>query len=186
MEPGTVVSFCDRTGAMVRPWREAGYRAITVDLQSATTEFLPGLRHHVIADIRAVGAEAIRRKAITPIVAVFAFPPCTNLAVSGARWFKSKGLGGLIEGLEIGQRLPRAVRSPGCPMDVGEPREHAGDVLAQAGSHFSSVAVHRARAGRQLHQEDLPLDGRRLRHARAERSCWPWRARQPHSLREPW
>ena len=101
MEPGTVVSFCDRTGTMVRPWREAGYRAITVDLQSAATEFLPGLRHHVIADVRAVGAEAIQRKAITPIVAVFAFPPCTNLAVSGARWFKSKGLGGLIEGLEI-------------------------------------------------------------------------------------
>lgn len=32
---------------------------------------------------------------------VFSFSPCTNLAVSGAAWFKSKGLAGLIEGLQL-------------------------------------------------------------------------------------
>jgi hypothetical protein len=121
MEPGTVVSFCDRTGTMVRPWREAGYRAITVDLQPAVMELLPGLRHHVIADIRAVGAAAIRRKAITPIVAVFAFPPCTNLAVSGARWFKSKGLGGLIEGLELVNACRELCEALGAPWMLENP-----------------------------------------------------------------
>ena len=35
---------------------------------------------------------------------VFAFPPCTNLAVSGARWFKEKGLRGLASGLELIER----------------------------------------------------------------------------------
>jgi hypothetical protein len=121
MEPGTVVSFCDRTGKMVRPWREAGYRAITVDLQSAAMELLPGLRHHVIADVRAVGADAIRRKAVTPIVAVFAFPPCTNLAVSGARWFQSKGLGGLIEGLEIVNACRELCEALGAPWMLENP-----------------------------------------------------------------
>jgi hypothetical protein len=44
----------------------------------------------------AVGNCPPRRYAI-----VFAAPPCTNLAVSGARWFKEKGVGGLTEAIEI-------------------------------------------------------------------------------------
>ena len=31
----------------------------------------------------------------------FAFPPCTHFAVSGARWFREKGLPALIEGLTL-------------------------------------------------------------------------------------
>jgi hypothetical protein len=32
---------------------------------------------------------------------VFAFPPCTHFAVSGARWFQEKGMNGLTEALEV-------------------------------------------------------------------------------------
>jgi len=32
---------------------------------------------------------------------VFAFPPCNNLATSGARWFKDKGLAGLASAIEL-------------------------------------------------------------------------------------
>src|SRR6185369_13111010 len=37
-------------------------------------------------------------------VVTFAFPPCTNLARSGARWMKGKGIRGLIDGLELVER----------------------------------------------------------------------------------
>ena len=30
---GTVPSLCDRTGNMARPWAEAGYKCICVDIQ---------------------------------------------------------------------------------------------------------------------------------------------------------
>jgi len=46
---------------------------------------------------------------------LFAFPPCTTVAVSGARWFKGKGLGGLIEALQlfdVSLRLAEWTRAP--------------------------------------------------------------------------
>lgn len=92
---GIVLSLCDKTGNMVQPWIDAGYEAITVDLQESETA--NKARHHFVADVRTwryplrFGRPAI----------VFAFPPCTHLASSGARWFASKGLKGLIEGLEL-------------------------------------------------------------------------------------
>jgi hypothetical protein len=92
---GTVVSLCDRTGNAVRPWIQAGYQAITVDLQPAPQE--PG-RVHVVADVMALQPDFARQ--FDPAL-VLAFPACTNLAVSGARWFRDKGLSGLIDGLRL-------------------------------------------------------------------------------------
>lgn len=82
---------------MVKPWLEHGYRALTVDLQES--DLICGTHHHIRADIRTITLATLI--AAAPIAVVFAFPPCTHLAVSGARWFKDKGLPALIEGLEI-------------------------------------------------------------------------------------
>jgi hypothetical protein len=84
-----VISLCDLTGNFVRPWVIAGYDAILVDPQHGQStsdgavtklaltveEALPHLGH-VIRD--------------RTIAFVAAFPPCTDMAVSGARWFESK------------------------------------------------------------------------------------------------
>lgn len=101
--PETVVSLCDLTGNMVRPWAEAGYSCLCYDLQ-----------HSIRADrIERVGAGSITYRwgdvrSLLPaqlgtgrVVAAFAFPPCTDLAVSGARDFERKGLRRLIDALEI-------------------------------------------------------------------------------------
>ncbi len=87
-----VLSLCDRTGTMVRPWLEAGIRAITVDLSEPANPH--PFRTHVQEDVRLF---------VPPNrpLAVFAFPPCTHLAVSGARWFKDKGLRSIIVSLEL-------------------------------------------------------------------------------------
>lgn len=90
-----VVSLCDRTGHMVEPWLAAGYQALTFDLQAFGTQ--PG-RTHVVEDVRRLSPALIA--ALRPAF-VAAFPPCTHLAVSGARWFKAKGMSALVEALEI-------------------------------------------------------------------------------------
>lgn len=90
-----VLSLCDRTGNMVQPWIEAGYEAITVDLQESPTA--NPARHHFVADVTR-WRYPLR---FGPPAIVFAFPPCTHLAVSGARWFKRKGLRSLIEALSV-------------------------------------------------------------------------------------
>lgn len=84
-----VVSLCDLTGTFVKPWLEAGYSAVLVDPQHGLSrsdgrttklamtveEALPHLAELVAAD---------------RVAFVAAFPPCTDMAVSGARWFAAK------------------------------------------------------------------------------------------------
>lgn len=109
-----VLSLCDRTGNMLRPWADAGYDCLAVDIQHTGDEVREGIRY--------VGADV--RYWIPPrgeYVAVFAFPPCTNLAVSGARWFKDKGLRGLIDGLELVERCRAICEWSGAPWMLENP-----------------------------------------------------------------
>jgi hypothetical protein len=110
-----VVSLCDRTGNAVRPWIEAGYMAVTVDMQPARQE--PG-RFHIIADVMALGDEFAVQ--FQPAL-VLAFPPCTNLAVSGARWFREEGLAGLVDGLRLVERCRAICEASGAPWALENP-----------------------------------------------------------------
>lgn len=92
MSRGTVLSLCDLTGHFVQPWLEADYDAILVDPQH-------GLAGDAIVD-GPVTAMAETVETAMPyivdllqsgsLVFVAAFPPCTDMAVSGARWFADK------------------------------------------------------------------------------------------------
>lgn len=85
----TVISLCDLTGHMVRPWVEAGHSAILVDPQHGITRWdgsvlkIAGTVEDAMPNIH----DAFR---YSRVVAVFGFPPCTDMAVSGARWFAAK------------------------------------------------------------------------------------------------
>lgn len=107
---GLILSLCDRTGVMVLPWLEAGYEAVTVDLQPEINSH--PRRRHIVMDVRRAamwqgfkGLSAakylLRYYGEAGPVMVFAFPPCTHVAVSGSRHFKTKGLDRLIEALEV-------------------------------------------------------------------------------------
>ena len=78
--------LCCRTRNMADPWLEAGHECWLVDTQHPLGEHRDGLLVTVGADIRTWLPP--RRE----YVFVAAFPPCTNQSVSGARWFKEKGL----------------------------------------------------------------------------------------------
>lgn len=114
MKNGLVLSLCDRTGKMVRPWVEAGYEAVTVDIQEPAFD---NPAEAIIADLRTWHYQL---KWSRPTI-IFAFPPCTNLAVSGARWFASKGLRGLIDGLEIVERCRVICEDSGSPWMLENP-----------------------------------------------------------------
>jgi hypothetical protein len=85
----TVVSLCDLTGNMTAPWVAAGYRAVLVDPQHGTTrQEGPVLKlAGTVEDAMPYLGELIRDGAVAM---VFGFPPCTDMAVSGARWFAAK------------------------------------------------------------------------------------------------
>ena len=110
-----VLSLCDYTGVMLRPWVKAGYRCIAVDIQHEPGTTLRDGIEYVGADIFSY---------IPPngdYAFVSAFPPCTHLAVSGARWFQSKGMGKLVEGLSLVERCRMLCEWAGAPYFLENP-----------------------------------------------------------------
>jgi hypothetical protein len=96
---GIAIFLCDITGVMGEPWVKAGYDIILVDPQhpEGVTVELPD--YPFWGGITKVGriidhpeTWSVIREAIQTgrVGFVCGFPPCTDLAVSGARWFKSK------------------------------------------------------------------------------------------------
>ena len=83
-----MLSLFDRSGAWPRPYADAGAQVLTVDLMDA----LPGTdypgRRHERADVMALPAFGGRWGV------VLLAPPCTEFAVSGARWFAAKDADG--------------------------------------------------------------------------------------------
>jgi len=76
----TIISLCDYTGIFTKPWRDAGYKALHVDPQRSDN----GTILDMIPDIR----RAIKGG----VFFVAGFPPCTDVAVSGAAHFENKRL----------------------------------------------------------------------------------------------
>ena len=107
-----MVSLFDVSGKMAKPWIDAGYECWIVDLQhpvaydsnGITTE---GKLHKVHADLTRTWLPPVDRD---EIAFVSCFPPCDHLAVSGARWFKGKGL----------RRLERSVAMFATAAEVAE------------------------------------------------------------------
>jgi hypothetical protein len=76
-----ILDLCGGTGSWSLPYREAGYDVRVVDIIYGQ-------------DVRLY----IPPKGVHGVLAA---PPCTHLAVSGARWWKRKGDGALLEALSV-------------------------------------------------------------------------------------
>lgn len=97
MTKGIVLSLYDFTGEALKPWAEAGYTCYAFDIQHPveghTTDFWGlGNIHYRHADLHDYETlNAIQSEfADKPVVFAMAFPVCTDMAVSGAAWFKKK------------------------------------------------------------------------------------------------
>lgn len=88
-EKDVIVSLCDLTGNFVQPWVEAGYAAVLVDPQHGTTRD-EGLVRKIAGTIEDALPELGDLIRSGRVAFVAGFPPCTDMAVSGARWFEKK------------------------------------------------------------------------------------------------
>lgn len=92
MKPEVVISLCDITGTMVEPWVEAGYEAVLVDPQHGEGVHRDGQITRIGHVIDSARTWSFLRQVLKgrSVAFVAAFPPCTDLAVSGSRWFEEK------------------------------------------------------------------------------------------------
>lgn len=99
---------------MVKPWAEAGHRCVCVDIQHEI--------YTIDGNVLKIRADLLRPWLYheQPDI-VFAFPPCTDVAVSGARWMKDKGLGKLIDALTLFKRAIDIAEKAGCPYMLENP-----------------------------------------------------------------
>lgn len=110
-----VISCFDYTTNMVKPWADAGYLCYCVDMQHAPGEARSG-------NIIKVGANMLDWLPPRGEIAFAAFfPPCTDVAVSGARWFRDKGLGKLISSLQLFKRSVDLAELIGAPYFLENP-----------------------------------------------------------------
>lgn len=116
-----VLSLCDLSGVMVEPWFQAGYNCTIVDLQHEE-----GVVGHRVGE----GGQQLRKihadvtKWLPPMddyAIVFAFPPCTHLAISGARWWAGKGMDALIEALTVVNACRKICEQTGAPYMIENP-----------------------------------------------------------------
>ena len=97
MTKGIVISLYDFTGEALKPWAEAGYTCHAFDIQHDEAGWVDrfegggSIRFHK-ADLHdPKNLNAIHSAfADKPVAFGMAFPVCTDMAVSGAAWFKKK------------------------------------------------------------------------------------------------
>src|SRR5688500_3892150 len=95
MSTPIVLSLCDRTCRAVAPWLAAGVECWCVDLQHP-----PGLtREGLLVKVGADVTEWLPPR--RDYLFAMGFPPCTDLSVSGARWFRKKGLRALSHAIDV-------------------------------------------------------------------------------------
>jgi hypothetical protein len=90
--PGTAIFLCDITGKMGEPWLRAGYRIVLVDPQhpagiNVSDDGMVVRIGDIITGAMGYIGNLIRAG---DVVFVMGFPPCTEVAVSGARWWDAK------------------------------------------------------------------------------------------------
>jgi hypothetical protein len=88
-KPRAVISLFDLTGEAVKPWADAGYTCFLFDQQHTSASFYPNMVN-TSGDASTWGPDIAEIFEAFDVRMVYGFPPCTDLAVSGARHFATK------------------------------------------------------------------------------------------------
>jgi hypothetical protein len=126
----TVISLYDYTGVAVIPWAEAGHTCYCYDIQHDDTRVdhfeSGGSIHYVYADLYDIETNVLLHEEHLNegVVFAMAFPVCTDLAVSGAAWFKSKAEKDpefQVKAVQNARRCSQMFRSWGVPFYIENP-----------------------------------------------------------------
>lgn len=120
------ISLFDYTGNMLQPWHEAGYECHIFDKQhrpwhSSRFETKNGCICHY-ADLTESEALIRELESIGEISFLSCFPPCDDLAVSGARWLAGKGLRALEKSIAMFATCVEVAEYLGCPYMIENPK----------------------------------------------------------------
>lgn len=117
------VFLFDYTGVAAQPWLDAGYECWIVDIQHPPAYDSGGVTDcgalkKVHADLSHTWMPPFDR---SRIAFVAAWPPCDHLAVSGARWFKGKGLRKLSDSIALFATAAEFCEWSGAPYMIENP-----------------------------------------------------------------
>lgn len=127
-----VISLCDLTGNIVKPWADAGYECLCIDLQTPIRKGRKkGNITYMWGDVRAWWPESFDDVAI-----VFAQPPCTHLTVSGNQDWPKKGLGFLIDALTLVEACRKICVASGKPYLIENPKGRLNTIWRQPDYRF--------------------------------------------------
>lgn len=112
------ISLFDYTGNMLKPWAEAGYECHLFDIQHPH-----GVRYDESRGMFTHSYDLAERGLpdFDGVAFVSAFPPCDHLAVSGARWFKGKGLRALEKSIAMFATAAEFCEATGAPYLIENP-----------------------------------------------------------------
>lgn len=129
-----MISICDKSGIMARPWAENGYTCICVDIQHSIRATKKGQHkverfegggeiHYVWGDARSWKPSQFDKEFHKKyrICFVACFPVCTNLAGSGAQDWELKGLAMLTDGLMLFNSCEQIADWSGAPYGLENP-----------------------------------------------------------------
>jgi hypothetical protein len=135
-----IISLCDRTGNMVKPWAEAGYACVCYDWQHS-------IRRDRVKQYASGGSIAYRWADVRGLTlddlpaglyaAAFAFPDCTNGALSGARDFERKGIQGAIDYLVLIEACRKLCCCMDCPWMIEQPMSRLSTIWRKPDHTFS-------------------------------------------------
>ena len=133
-----VISLCDITGHMVQPWVDAGYNAVLVDPQHIITHDDGPVRKiaGTVEDAMPELADIIR---CGDVAMVFGFPPCTDLASSGTRWWAAKRAKDYMfqaKAAAVAEQCRTIGRLSGAPWMVENPKGALARVFGKNGKHY--------------------------------------------------
>lgn len=135
---GVVISLCDLTGQFVEPWTEAGHDAILVDPQhgfSSSDGRVTKLAMTVEEAMPSLG-NVIRG---ARVLLVAGWPPCTNLAGSGARWWAKKHAADFMfqaKAVAVAEQCRTLGQISGAPWFVENPSGALSRVFGKADHTF--------------------------------------------------
>lgn len=118
VEKDVVISLFDDSGNLMVPWIEAGFECYLYDVLNPVGGHHEGRIHRLYADLT--------QPLVCPVdparvALVSCHPPCDHLAVSGARWFRGKGLRALEVSVAMFATAAEFCEAVGAPYMIENP-----------------------------------------------------------------